>query len=147
MTKEELEQFKARINFTLCAQGISIVVSGEKVLETIVALEQAWEERDALKEDADLCKKIIEEVVRRNSGSTPSWLIDMGPNVPKPLEPIDVLRSIEASLVDSSNLLQDERLEANERCERLEEAIDEALRLTQAWKEDDAGQSGDYDAP
>jgi hypothetical protein len=29
----------------------------------------------------------------------------------------------------------------------LNEAIDEALRLTQAWKEDDAGQSGDYDAP
>lgn len=26
MTKDELEQLKARINFTLCAQGITIVV-------------------------------------------------------------------------------------------------------------------------
>jgi hypothetical protein len=53
MTKEELGQFKARVKFTLFAQGISIVMSGEKVLEIIVDLEQAREERDALKAELE----------------------------------------------------------------------------------------------
>jgi len=34
-----------------------------------------------LRPDAELCKRLIDEVVRRNGGSTPNWLIDMAPNV------------------------------------------------------------------
>ena len=51
MTQEELMQFKARVKFTLFAQGISIVMSGEKVLEVIVDLEQARAERDDVIKD------------------------------------------------------------------------------------------------
>ena len=46
MTQEELRQFKARVKFTLFAQGITIAMNGEKVLEVIVDLEQARAERD-----------------------------------------------------------------------------------------------------
>ena len=80
MTKEELEQFKARINFTLCAQGISIVVSGEKVLETIVALEQAWEERDALKAELEAqhkdCLEQKEELLEKIALLELMWAVE-----------------------------------------------------------------------
>ena len=34
----------------------------------------------AAQPDTKLCKRLIDEVVRRNGGSTPNWLIDMAPN-------------------------------------------------------------------
>jgi hypothetical protein len=44
---------------------------------------QAWSACEAqLKPDADLCKKIIDELVKRNNGMTPSWLLDL-PEPPK----------------------------------------------------------------
>ena len=61
MTQEELRQFKARVKFTLFAQGISIVMSGEKVLEVIVDLEQARAEHDdAIKDGLVQAVKIDE---------------------------------------------------------------------------------------
>ena len=58
------------------------------------------------------------------------------------------LDDVEAALVNASNaLFEIDESKKPWRYEELNKAINEALRLTQAWKEDDAGQSGDYDAP
>jgi hypothetical protein len=58
------------------------------------------------------------------------------------------LDDVEAALVNASNALWEiDQKKKFHRYVELNEAIDGALRLTQAWKEDDAGQSGDYDAP
>jgi len=51
-------------------------------------------------------------------------------------EATDSLASIEASLVDARNSLQDERLEKSERFSLMEEEIDTALREVQAWLEE-----------
>jgi hypothetical protein len=55
------------------------------------------------------------------------------------VDPIDVLRAIEASLVEASNLLQDVRLDGHDRYGLLDDAIDKALREVQAWKEEAEG--------
>jgi len=55
-----------------------------------------------------------------------------------PLEPIEVLRAVEASLVEASNLLLDERLDGHDRYGLLEDAIDKALREVQDWWKEEA---------
>lgn len=37
-------------------------------------------EVERLRPDAELCRRIIEELVRQNNGMTPGWLLDMVPN-------------------------------------------------------------------
>ena len=41
---------------------------------------EAADEIERLRPDAELCRRIIDELVRQNNGMTPGWLLDMVPN-------------------------------------------------------------------
>ena len=161
MTPEDIKNIRYKMGYP-DARSLSAprwfhftTVPKDIVERVFTALEQAWAERDALKVDADLCGKIIEEVVRRNGGSTPNWLIDMGPNVTEPL-PTECLDPWEAGLLkvrealtNASNELHDIEWEASYQAiyKRLDQFIDAAagtlMELIDARHGD---QSGDYDA-
>ena len=53
----------------------------ERLREQADLLGMAADEIDLLRPDAELCRRIIEELVRQNSGMTPGWLIDMAANI------------------------------------------------------------------
>lgn len=56
------------------------------------------------------------------------------------------LVQIESLLIAATNILYSDIARDSPRRASLDSAIDEALGIVQAWRDDDAGQSGDYDA-